>query len=97
MKKILIKPLINEKSELASEELNRYTFMVHKKANKIEIAKAVKSLYNVEVESVNTINVPAKSRSRMTRSGVIKGRKSGYKKAIVKVYEGDSIDLYGSV
>lgn len=97
MKNILIRPLVTEKSELASEELNQYTFIVNKKANKIEIAKAIKDTYSVEVVAVNTVNVAAKSRSRMTRSGVIKGRKSGYKKAIVTVYEGDTIDFYGNV
>lgn len=97
MKNILIRPLITEKSELSSERLNQYTFIVNKKANKTEIAKAIRETYAVDVVSVNTINVAAKARSRMTRSGAIKGRKSGYKKAIVTVYEEHSIDFYGSV
>ncbi|MEZ5046229.1 MAG: 50S ribosomal protein L23 [Chitinophagaceae bacterium] len=91
---ILIKPIVTEKVNKQTEKENRYTFMVDKRANKLEIKKAVESFYNVRVDDVNTIVVPAKARTRMTKSGIISGRKPSYKKAIVTVAEGENIDLY---
>jgi large subunit ribosomal protein L23 len=96
-KTILIKPLVTEKSEKLSEKLNKYSFMVHKKANKIEIKKAVESMFNVSVESVNTMIVPAKTKSRNTKSGVIRGRKPAYKKAYVTLSAGEEIDFYAGI
>jgi len=97
MKNILIKPYITEKTEKLSENLNRYTFIVNKKANKIEIKKAIEEMYNVPVLAVNTIIMPAKAKNRMTRGGVIKGRKASYKKAIITIPEGEMIDIYGEL
>lgn len=97
MKNIIVKPYITEKTEELSENLNRYTFIVNKKANKIEIKKAIEDIYNVPVLSVNTMIMPAKAKNRMTRSGVIQGRRSSYKKAIVTVPEGEIIDIYGDL
>lgn len=94
-KNILIKPLINEKSEVLSEELGKYTFIVDKKANKVEIRKAVEAMYGVDVQAVNTMIMPAKERSRFTRTGVMKGRTSVYKKAIITLEEGEEINFYG--
>lgn len=96
-KEILIKPIITEKSEQLTDKLNQYTFVVNKKANKVEIKKAIEKMYNVEVESVNTIIVPAKAKSRNTRSGVLKGSKSSYKKAIIKVANGEDLDFFGDI
>ncbi|MDF1694713.1 MAG: 50S ribosomal protein L23 [Saprospiraceae bacterium] len=97
-KNILIKPIISEKSELLSANHGQYSFVVNRAANKIEIRKAIQELYpDVNVESVNTINMPAKAKSRNTRSGVLKGRVSGFKKAIVTLAEGDEIDFFGDV
>ena len=96
-KNILVKPLINEKSEILSDKLGKYTFIVDKKANKVEIRKAVEEMYGVDVQSVNTMVVPAKERSRFTRTGVTKGRTSVYKKAIITLEEGDEINFYGEV
>ena len=96
-KDILIKPIISEKAESLSENLGQYSFVVNKKANKIEIQKAIESLYNVNVASVNTIVMPAKAKSRNTRSGMIKGRVSSYKKAIVTLSEGEEIDFFGDI
>ncbi len=95
-KQIIIRPIISEKAESLSDTTNQYTFVVNRAANKIEIAKEVARFYEVEVERVNTINVLGKSVSRNTRGGVMKGRKTSYKKAIVTIKEGDFIDLYGS-
>ena len=96
-KQILVKPIISEKSERLSEEGQQYSFVVNKKANKVEIRKSVESLYNVSVTAVNTMIMPAKAKNRNTRSGVVQGRKPSYKKAIVTVAEGEVIDFFGEV
>jgi len=94
---ILIKPLITEKTEYLSEELGKYTFVVDQKANKIEIKKAVEDMYSVNVERVNTMIMPAKAMSRNTRSGLLRGRKPAYKKAVVTLAEGEEIDFFGDL
>lgn len=96
-KTILVKPIITEKAEELSESLNQYSFVVHRKANKIEIKKAVEEMYNVAVNSVNTMIMPAKAKNRNTRSGILKGRVSAYKKAVVTLSEGEEIDFFGDV
>lgn len=96
-KTILIKPIITEKAEMLSESLNQYSFVVDKKANKIEIKKAVEEMYSVSVESVNTIIVPGKSKNRNTRSGVLNGRVPAYKKAIITLADGEEIDFFGDI
>ncbi len=96
-KNILIKPIITEKSESLSQKRNQYCFMVHKKANKIEIKKAVEAMFSVSVESVNTMIVPAKAKSRNTKSGILRGRKPSYKKAYVTLSSGEEIDFYGEI
>jgi large subunit ribosomal protein L23 len=94
---VLIKPVLSEKVNRLSEKYNRYTFVVNRKANKLEIKKAVEEFYGITVEDVNTINVPSKVKQRNTKAGLLTGRKSAKKKAIVTVAEGDTIDLYGNV
>ena len=94
---ILIKPIISEKAETISEEHGQYTFMVDKKANKIQIKKEIERIYNVDVRSVNTMIMPSKIKRRNTKSGVNFGRISGYKKAVVKLAEGDEIDFFGDI
>ena len=96
-KEILIKPIISEKAELLSENLNQYSFIVNRKANKIEIRKAVENMYSVQVESVNTMVMPGKVKNRSTRSGILQGRIPAYKKAIVTLVEGDEIDFFGDL
>ncbi|MCE2833799.1 MAG: 50S ribosomal protein L23 [Chitinophagaceae bacterium] len=94
---ILIKPILSEKSNQMQEKRGIYSFKVARKANKLEIKKAVESFYGVNVAEVRTLVVPSKSKSRMTKSGVISGRKPGYKKALVTVAEGETIDLYATL
>ena len=94
---VLIKPILSEKANKQSEKMNRYSFVVDKKANKLEIKKAIEVFYGVTVVNVNTAVVPAKSKSRFTKAGVISGRKPGYKKAFVTVAEGETIDLYANI
>ncbi len=96
-KTILIKPIISEKSELLSGDKSQYSFIVNKDANKIEIRKAVEKMYSVNVDSVNTMIMPKKSKMRNTKSGVQKGAKSSYKKAIVKLSAGEEIDFFGDI
>lgn len=96
-KTILIKPMLTEKSEFLSENLGKYSFIVNKKANKVEIRKAIEEMYNVSVESVNTAVMPAKAKNRNTRSGLIKGFASSYKKAIITLAEGEEIDFFGDI
>ncbi|MEL6925647.1 MAG: 50S ribosomal protein L23 [Bacteroidota bacterium] len=96
-KTILIKPIISEKADKLSDGLNQYSFIVDRKANKIEIRKAVEEMYNVAVDSVNTAIMPAKSKRRNTKSGILQGSVSAYKKAIVTLSEGEEIDLFGEI
>jgi large subunit ribosomal protein L23 len=97
LSEVLIKPILTEKANGQQEKLRRYAFKVARKANKLEIKKAVESFYDVTVMDVNTAVVPAKTKSRSTKSGFIVGRKPAYKKAMVTVAEGETIDLYSTI
>ncbi len=93
---VLKRPLVTEKvSEL--NEKGKYGFIVDKKANKIEIKKAVEKMYGVTVEKVATMRYPGKEKSRYTKSRIITGRTPSFKKAIVTLAAGDVIDFYGSI
>lgn len=94
---ILIKPVITEKATMDSELNNRYTFEVSMRTNKVEIKKAVEATYGVSVEKVRTMNVRPDRKSRYTKSGVITGKTTAVKKAIVQVAEGDTIDFYNNI
>ncbi len=94
---IIIKPVITEKMTAVGEKMNRYGFIVHKKANKLQIKKAVKELYGVDVDTVNTMNYSGKKKSRFTKAGAITGRTNAYKKAIVTLAEGETIDFYSNI
>ena len=90
---ILKKPIMTEKVAGLQEE-GVYGFVVDKRANKIQIKKAVEAMYGVQVDSVRTIIMPGKPKNRYTKSGVISGKTSAYKKAMVKLVDGEFIDLY---
>ena len=94
---ILIKPVITEKMTDESEKFNRFGFIVDRRANKLEIKDAVEKMYGVSVEKVRTMVYPGKAKSRNTKGGVISGRTNSYKKTIVDVAEGESIDFYGNI
>ena len=94
---ILLKPIVTEKMTEQGEEKNRFGFIVAKDANKIQIKKAVEELYGVTVESVNTMVYAGKKKTRYTKSGVTSGRTASYKKAIITVAEGDTIDFYSNI
>ena len=93
---VLIKPLVTEKVSALNEE-GRYGFVVANDANKIQIKNAVETTYGVTVEDVNTMRYQGKAKSRHTKSGVISGRTKSYKKAIVKVADGEVIDFYSGI
>ncbi len=93
---VLVRPLVTEKVSALNEE-GRYGFIVNRNANKIQIKNAVETTYGVTVEDVNTMRYQGKKKSRYTKSGVISGRMPAYKKAIVKVADGDVIDFYSGI
>jgi large subunit ribosomal protein L23 len=94
---VLIKPILTEKANAQQETLRKYAFKVDRKANKLEIKKAVETFYGVTVVDVNTAVAPGKNKARYTKSGFIQGMKSAYKKAFVTVAEGETIDLYANI
>jgi large subunit ribosomal protein L23 len=97
LSEVLIKPILTEKANAQQEKMRRYAFKVNRKANKLEIKKAIQEFYGVTVIDVNTAVVPGKSKTRFTKAGYIKGQKPAYKKALVTVAEGESIDLYSTI
>lgn len=94
---VLIKPIVTEKMTDQGEKLNRFGFVVNKDATKIQIKKAVESMYNVKVEAVNTMVYAGKRKSRFTKAGVISGTTPAYKKAVITLGEGDTIDFYSNI
>jgi large subunit ribosomal protein L23 len=94
-REVIRRPIITEKTNSAASDLNQYTFVVHDKANKVQVREAVELAFpNVSVVKVRMAIMPAK-RSRRWRKIVT--RKSAYKKAIVTLSAGDSIDLFEGV
>ena len=79
------------------EKLNRYGFIVDRRANKLEIKAAVEQMYNVTVEDVNTVNYHGKRRSRYTKAGLLRGRSNHFKKAYVTLAGEDKIDFYANI
>ena len=94
---VLIKPIITEKMTNDGELYNRYGFIVDPKANKLQIKEAVESTYGVAVKSVRTMNYGPNRRTRFTKTGVQQGKTNAFKKAIVDVEEGDTIDFYSNL
>lgn len=94
---IILKPIVTEKMTKIGEKFNRVGFQVAHSANKIEIKKAVEALYNVTVVDVNTSNYHGKRKSRFTKAGMVKGHTATYKKAIVTLKDGDTIDFYSNI
>ncbi len=91
---IIKKPILTEKASLLTEKLNRYAFKVDHRANKIQIKQAVEEMFGVTVLSVNTAVVAGKAKSRYTKAGFVSGRSPKYKKAIITVKDGETIDFY---
>lgn len=98
MNTIIKKPLITEKATNDSETNNRFTFVVDRRANKIEIRKAVENMYGVTVDTVRTMNYGGgKPSVKYTNRGIVEQRSKRYKKAVVTVAEGETIDLFTNV
>ena len=90
---VILRPVISEKSYNLIESEGQYTFEVDRRANKNQIQRAVESAFDVSVAKVNTVNVKSKPK----RQGLTRGRTSTWKKAVVKLVEGDRIDLFEGV
>lgn len=93
---ILKKPLLTEKITKLTEKLNRYAFIVDPRANKIQIKGAVEAMYGVNVEAVNTMSYAGKLKSRNTKAGSVSGRPAKYKKAVITLKDGETIDFYSN-
>lgn len=94
---ILKKPLLTEKGTRLTEKLNRYTFKVDHRANKIQIKSAIEAMYGVNVTAVNTMKYVGKLKTRNTKAGAISGRAATYKKAVVTLKDGEVIDFYSGI
>ena len=96
-KNVIIKPIISEKADLLASTEGKYSFVVRKDANKVEIGKAFAEMFpGVTYTDVNTMRTPGKVKGRNTRSGYLKGKVSSYKKAIITLAEGEELDIYGA-
>ena len=94
---IILKPIITEKATNDSELRNRFTFLVRRAANKVEIKNAVQNKYNVTVEKVRTQIYGPERSTKYTKKGIQKTKSKIVKKAIVQLSEGDSIDFYNNL
>ena len=94
---VLIKPIITEKMTADSELNNRYGLVVDPKANKLQIKDAIEATYGVSVKNVRTMNYGPSRKSRYTKTGVQHGKTNAYKKAIVDVADGNTIDFYSNL
>ncbi len=92
-----IKPIVTEKATALTDKQNRYTFRVSPDANKFQIKDLVEKTYGVNVVKVNTMIVRGKNKSRYTKSGLLRGKTAAYKKAIITVAEGQTIDFYSNI
>ena len=90
---IIKQAIVSEKGTVLKDKENRYIFKVHPDANKIEIKKAVEAAFDVKVLDVKTINMKGKTK----RLGRFEGKRSSWKKAIIRIKEGDTIDIFESV
>ncbi len=94
---ISIKPIVTEKATKITDKLGRYTFRVSPKAEKNQIKALIEDLYGVKVVKINTLIVRGKNKSRYTKTGLLRGKTSSYKKAFVTLAEGQSIDFYSNI
>lgn len=97
MKTIIKKPIITEKATGLSENFNRFSFAVDVKANKIEIKNAVEKMYGVQVTEVRTMNYGGgKSSTKYTNRGIVEQPNKRWKKAVITVADGETIDLFNN-
>ena len=93
----IIKPLVTEKMTKITEKQNKFGFIVRPEANKLEIKKEIEALYNVTVTGISTSVYAGKNKTRYTKAGLIKGRTNAFKKAVVTLKEGETIDFYSNI
>ena len=93
----IVKPLVTEKMTDITEKQNKFGFIVRPEANKLQIKAEVEATYGVTVTDVNTMNYAGKNKSRYTKAGLLQGRTNAFKKAIVTVKEGETIDFYSNI
>lgn len=93
----IIKPLVTEKTTGITEKLNQFSFVVRPEANKLQIKAEIEATYGVKVVSVNTMVYAGKNKSRYTKAGFVKGRTNAFKKAVVTLKEGETIDFYSNI
>ena len=94
---IIIKPVVTEKANAISEKGNRYTFKVSPEMSKSQIIALIEELYDVKVTGISTMNYDGKKKQRYTKSGIIRGKVAAFKKAIVTLAEGETIDFYSNL
>jgi large subunit ribosomal protein L23 len=94
---ILIKPIVTEKMTSQADKLNRYGFLVDGRANKLQIKNVIEKTYGVTVADINTMKYSGKQKSRFSRGGIITGRRNSYKKAIITLAKGETIDFYSNI
>lgn len=94
---IQIIPIVTEKANAISEKTNRFSFKVSPEATKPQIIDAVEKLYDVKVVGISTMNYDGKQKRRFTHSGVLRGKVAAFKKAVVTIAEGQSIDFYSNI
>jgi large subunit ribosomal protein L23 len=94
---LLKKPVLTEKASALTEKSNRFTFKVDNKANKLQIKAAIEKMYGVSILAINTMVVVGKLKSRNTKGGLVSGRSPKYKKAIVTLKDGETIDYYANL
>ena len=93
----IVKPLVTEKMTNITEKQNKFGFIVRPEANKLQIKAEVEATYGVTVTDVNTMTYAGKNKSRYTKAGLLQGRTNAFKKAIVTVKEGETIDFYSNI
>ncbi len=94
---ILVRPIVTEKMTKLGETLNRYGFIVDKRADKPQIRSAIEKMYEVNVSAINTMRYGGKTKTRFTKTGVQRGKTAAYKKAIVTLADGEVIDFYSNI
>lgn len=94
---VIKKPVITEKYTELGEKLNQYAFIVDKRATKPQIKQEIEHLYNISIEEIRTMIYPGKTKVRYTKRNFISGRTGSFKKAVVTLKEGDTIDFYSSI
>lgn len=94
---VILKPLVTEKMESLGEKQPRYGFIVEINASRLQVKKAVEEFYGVTVKKVNTMRYAGKRSHRYTKTGMIEGRTKNFKKAIVTLKEGQTIDFFSNI